>query len=409
MGAARKTYVGFGLGAIQAGLFAYEAGRSGHFERLVIAEVLPEVVAAVRRANGNCRVNVATRRAVEVREIPGLEVFNPADPADARELAAALEQASEIGTALPSVEFYTRGNPSPASLIAGALRKKREDCNLPSCVIYTAENHNRAAELLESACRSHWASSLRVEGAAQFLNTVIGKMSGVITGAGQIQKEGLACLADGLDRAFLVEEFNRILITRITLPGFRRGIEVFIEKPDLLPFEEAKLYGHNAVHALLGYLGRRKGLELMSDAAADAELMKLARDAFLEESGAALIAKHGGRDRLFTPEGYRAYAEDLLGRMTNPFLRDRIERVTRDTKRKLGWEDRFVGTMRLALDAGVRPWRLALGAAAAVQALESGLDVDAILRGIWQANDEPPGRMAALIGLIREAFEKLKL
>ena len=47
-----KTFVGFGFGAIQGGLFLYEAFRSGQFRRLVVAEVVPEVVAsfAVLRA-----------------------------------------------------------------------------------------------------------------------------------------------------------------------------------------------------------------------------------------------------------------------------------------------------------------------------------------------------------------------
>ena len=49
--------------------------------------------------------------------------------------------------------------------------------------------------------------------------------------------------------------------------------------------------------------------------------------------------------------------------MTNPYLRDRTERVIRDTPRKLAWDDRLIGTMRLALDAGVTPRRFALGAA----------------------------------------------
>ena len=49
--------------------------------------------------------------------------------------------------------------------------------------------------------------------------------------------------------------------------GFARGITAFIEKDDLLPFEEAKLYGHNAIHALIGYLAHERGLTLMSQVA----------------------------------------------------------------------------------------------------------------------------------------------
>ena len=244
--------------------------------------------------------------------------------------------------------------------------------------------------------------------AVQFLNTVIGKMSGVVTAPEQIKAEGLACLVEDAPRALLVEEFNRILITQIRLPGFQRGIEAFIEKPDLLPFEEAKLYGHNAVHALMGYLAARKGCQFMSEAAGDQALMTLAREAFLEESGAALIARYQGIDPLFTVAGYQAYADDLLERMTNPYLRDRIERVIRDTPRKLAWDDRLIGTMRLALDAGVTPRRFALGAAAALETLPSPNGAGAALLALWGAADQAPGRKAHLVQLITEAQAELK-
>jgi mannitol-1-phosphate/altronate dehydrogenase len=403
-----RTFVGFGFGAIQGGLFLHEAFRSQNFKRLVVAEVVPEVVAAVRRSKGSYRVNVATRQGVEVHEVRGVEILNPSVPADARALADALADATEIATALPSVEFYQRGDPSIAALIAGALKKKADDNRLPSCVIYTAENHNHAAEILQESCERELGGRIpdghRV---FHFLNTVIGKMSGVITDASEIVAVGLARITDDLPRALLVEEFNHILISEIGMPGFIRGIEVFAENPALLPFEEAKLYGHNAVHALLGYLARRKGCHFMSDAADHPALMALAREAFLEESGVALIARHRGVDSLFTPEGYRAYAEDLLVRMTNPHLRDRIERVIRDPLRKLGWDDRLIGTMRLALDAGITPRRFALGAAAALETVETGRGVPALLEELWTAPDEPPSRKSQLIDLILEARSKL--
>ena len=405
-----KTFVGYGFGAIQGGLFLYEAFRSGQFRRLVVAEVVPEVVASVRRAQGRFRVNIATRTGIAVQEVTGVEILNPTVPADARALADALAEASEIATALPSVEFYQRGEPSVASLIAGAIQTKLARENLPPAIVYTAENHNHAAEMLQERCDHFLDEPARAAAprAVQFLNTVIGKMSGVVTAPGQIRAEGLACLVEDSPRALLVEEFNRILITQIRLPGFKRGIGVFIEKPDLLPFEEAKLYGHNAVHALLGYLASRKGYRYMSEVADDPGLMKLAREAFLEESGAALMARYQGIDPLFTPAGYQVYADDLLERMTNPYLRDRIERVIRDTPRKLSWDDRLIGTMRLALDAGVTPRRFALGAAAAFETLSAPRGAVEAMNALWLAPDQPPGRKSQLIGLITEAQTKLK-
>ena len=410
MSALPRTFVGFGFGAIQGGLFLYEAFRSGKFGRLVVAEVVPEVVASVRRAQGCFRVNIATRTGIVVQEVRGLEILNPTVPADARALAEALAEASEIGTALPSVDFFGRGEPSVAGLIAGAIQAKLARKELPSAVIYTGENNNHAAEILQQLVDQHLDERSRAEAprSVQFLNTVIGKMSGVVTAPEEIKAEGLACLVEGSPRALLVEEFNRILITQIRLPGFQRGIEAFIEKPDLLLFEEAKLYGHNAVHALMGYLAARKGCRFMSEASDDPALMALAREAFLEESGAALIARHRGLDPLFTAAGYQAYAEDLLERMTNPYLRDRTERVIRDTPRKLGWEDRLIGTMRLALDAGVAPRRFALGAAAALQTLPSPQGSASALHALWSAPDQPPGRKSQLIELITEAQVKLK-
>ena len=374
-----RTFVGFGFGAIQGGLFLYEAFRSGNFRRLVVAEVLPEVVAALRKSGGRYRLNVATPTGLEVHEITGIEVFNPNDAGDRPALLAAIGEASELCTALPSVDFFDKGTSSVARLLADGLKTP--------AIIYTAENHNHAAEILEAAVR-RYRSDLPAN--FQFLNTVIGKMSGVVTEPGD-----LATITGDLPRALLVEEFNRILISQIRLPGFRRGIEVFSEKPDLLPFEEAKLYGHNAVHALLGYLANRQGYRFMSDLAGDAELMQFGREAFLKESGPALIARRGGLDPLFTPAGYQVYAEDLLRRMTNPWLSDAVARIIRDPRRKLSWNDRLIGTMRLALDAGISPVRFARGARAAADLLP-GENLDML----WPEPDEPVGRKQQLKELI---------
>ena len=93
--------------------------------------------------------------------------------------------------------------------------------------------------------------------------------------------------------------------------------------------------------------------------------MARARRAFIDESGAALCKKWSGVDALFAPDGFAAYAGDLLERMVNPFLTDRVDRVCRDLDRKLGWDDRLIGTMRLCLSQQVSPNVFAQGAALA--------------------------------------------
>jgi len=390
-----RTYVGFGFGAIQSGLLLYEAFQSGKFSRLVVAEVVPEVVAAVREAKGYL-LNIATADGIEQRIISCIEIYNPMIEEDAEILVEALAEAQEIGTALPSVEFFTRGTPSVADLLKQAFTEKLNNPERPAAVVYTAENNNHAAEVLKDAV------GLDLMGRVQFLNTVVGKMSGVVVDEKQIEADGFSRVTLAASRAFLVEEFNRILIDKIMLPGFERGIEVFEEKDDLLPFEEAKLYGHNAVHALIGYLAYEEGCRYMSDVTAFPEILKKARAAFINESGAALIKKYSGLDPLFSAEGFQAYAEDLLIRMMNPWLRDQVERVIRDPERKLEWNDRLIGTMRLVLSQGLRPKHFAEGAGAALRYLSAQSDMTDHAQALVEIWKEDQTTSAGEISDIRE-------
>src|SRR5271157_898020 len=416
-----RTFVGFGFGAIQAGLFLYEAFRSGGFTRLVVGEVAPDAVDALRRNAGCYAVNVAHADRVEAARVGPVQIENPAVPKDIERLVEAAAEAEEISTAVPSVRFYA--GPGPGSIhriLARGLRKKAA-IGGPRAVVYAAENHNHAAEILEAAVFDEIpaAEKAAVRGRVCFLNTVIGKMSGVISEAGEIQARHLATVTRDSSRAFLVEAFNRILISQVSFPKvegeprFQRGLTAFVEKEDLLPFEEAKLYGHNATHALAAYLCSLRGLPLIADLRQVPDLLGFIRAAFLEESGEALIRKHAGKDRLFTREGYREYALDLLERMTNPYLQDSVERVGRDPLRKLGWDDRLVGTLRLALQQYVVPRRYALGAAAALAKLESSyLETDmparALLAPLWGNEVVKTQDAQDILKLIEEGKHRLK-
>jgi len=366
----QKTFVGIGFGPIQSGLFALEAYRSNNFQRIVVADVVPQIVQHIRLAGGTYCVNVAGPEGVCQHEVSGIEIYDPADSADEAALVAAISEADEIATALPSVDFYCRATPSPARLIAQGILPRFNRSRPLRTVVYAAENHNTGAELLRAAVLKELQplDAGQLDRYVQFINTVIGKMSGVVTEVQQIESAQLAPLVTGMDQAILVEQFNRILVGRVAWDDYQRGIDVFEEKPDLVPFEEAKLYGHNATHALIGYLAYREDVTFVSEVRAT-PLFDLARKAFVHESGKALCGRHAGVDPIFTPGGWQAYVEDLLVRMTNPYLHDRVDRLIRDPVRKLGWDDRLIGTMRMVLDHQITPRRFALGAAAAIELL----------------------------------------
>ena len=362
---AEHQFVGFGFGPIQGGLFAKEAFQSGNFTRIVVAEVDAQLVDAVRANNGSYYVNVAKADGIETLKVDNVELLNPNVAGDKEILLEVLAESTEIATCLPSVDFYEAGiESSPASLIAGGLKNSRAEAT----IIYTAENNNQAAEILEQAVieKIGTLSQKRV----QYLNTVIGKMSRVVADPAEIEKSKLATIAPGINRAFLVEEFNRILVSRTQISDFTPGIEVFIEKDDLLPFEEAKLFGHNAIHTLLGFIGEARGATSMSELKKDQAVMQIARLAFLDECGRALVKKYAHlRDELFTEAGVKDYAEDLLERMTNPYLADTVARAGRDAVRKLAVTGRIFGTMSLALEYGIEPKNMAIGAMAGIAVL----------------------------------------
>ena len=416
-----RTYVGFGFGAIQAGLFLNEAYRSGNFGRLVVAEVSPDLVSSLRRAGGYYTLNIAHPDRVESVRIGPVEINDPSVAADRESLVAALAEAQEIGTAIPSVTHYQSAEPGSLHRVLAVGLRRKAGSGGPAAVVYTAENHNHAAEILEAAVLQEIPPAERsaVHDWVQFLNTVIGKMSGVISEPGTIRAQGLAPTTPQGRHAFLVEDFNRILISRIEPHAvdrdspFRRGIEVFEEKQDLLPFEEAKLYGHNATHALAAYVGALAGARLIADLMDMPGVLPFLRAAFVQESGEALIRKHAGMDPLFTRDGYAHYAGDLLARMTNRYLLDTIERVGRDPARKLGWNDRLVGTMRMALGQGVEPRRYAFGAAAALAVLDRSIleqprPAETLLDPLWRVASPPQGAREAVLGRIETGLQQLR-
>jgi mannitol-1-phosphate/altronate dehydrogenase len=105
---------------------------------------------------------------------------------------------------------------------------------------------------------------------------------------------------------------------------------------------------------------------------------------------------------------------DLLLRMFNPYLGDTVERVGRDPGRKLEWDDRLVGTVRIAQQQGLNPVRYALGTAAAVTALDkSVLDANVPLRKLldplWQKASPNPAERHAVLQAVEEGRTRLRL
>lgn len=412
-----RRLVVFGFGPIGAGLFVHEAFLEGSYAPPVVVDVQPSLIEGLRANHGQYLLNVAMADGIATHDVGPVVPLNPLVPRDRDGIVAAVAAADVAATCLPGTAFYGRGTgTSPAQLLAEGLTGRRRPEQL---VLYAAENAVNAAGILVAVVEAAYRlDPTRLDAR----DTVIGKMSGIQTDPAVIGELGLATLTPAHPSAMLVEAFDAILVSQpaashgaasangasAEAPGF----PTFHAVPDLEPFEFAKLYGHNATHALGAFLGVHLGLDLFADLTRVDGALQLLADAFVLESGAALVRRFGGVDPLFTDEGYRAYATDLLARMTNPYLHDTIERAARDPLRKLAWDDRLVGTMRVCLRAGVEPQRYALGLAAGLAILEPALidgsvPVADALRRRWPADGPEPAEAQRICELAEGALEAL--
>ena len=143
-------------------------------------------------------------------------------------------------------------------------------------------------------------------------------------------------------------------------------------------FIRRKLFMHNMSHALTAYFGALKGYTYIWEAAGDAEIKLMALRA-LTESSRALSKEYG-----VALEELLCFSENLINRFENKLLGDTIERVGRDTKRKLSENDRFVGAIRLCQKHGIAPMNIMAGLAAGLHFApdgdEASIEVSALAR-----------------------------
>ena len=171
-----------------------------------------------------------------------------------------------------------------------------------------------------------------------------------------------------------------------------------------------KLFTYNAINAVFCYLGYLKGYELLSDAAHDPELIKVAEAAAREASEAIC------RRFEFDPEDQRQFAAAAIAKYQKREIVDPIERNARDPIRKLARNDRLVGPAMLALEEGGNPVALARAIAAGlrydpagdpaalkIQTMIRDAGIDAALRDVCGIH--PEGKLA---DLVKRAYAELK-
>ena len=158
--------------------------------------------------------------------------------------------------------------------------------------------------------------------------------------------------------AVCVEPFCQLPVDK---DAFKGDIPEITNMVPFSPFAfhiRRKLYMHNMSHALTAYLGALRGYEYVWQANGDEEIKRTASAALGEISLAM------SKEFDVSLPSLTEFSDELLTRYENKLLGDTVERVGRDTKRKLSENDRFVGAIRLCQKHGINPENIIKGFAA---------------------------------------------
>ncbi|KAJ5907554.1 Mannitol-1-phosphate 5-dehydrogenase [Penicillium taxi] len=118
---------------------------------------------------------------------------------------------------------------------------------------------------------------------------------------------------------------------------------------NLEPYIERKLFTVNTSHATAAYYGRYAGKTTIAEAMKEPFIRNTVREV-LQETSSLIVAKHG-----ISAKEQSDYVETIIGRISNPYLEDTVERVGRAPVRKLSRKERFIGPASQLAERGICP------------------------------------------------------
>lgn len=237
------------------------------------------------------------------------------------------------------------------NLVAGIKLRKERGCKPFNIII--CENLMDANKVIEGMLKAH----LNEEEQAWFDENIglveasIGRMVPVQTDA----------MKDGNPMRVCVESYGFLPVDKDAFKGEIPEIQNMVPFSPFDFYLKRKLYIHNMGHATCAYLGDILGLEYIYQAIDVEEVYIIVRNA-MQESAQALSKKYG-----VDLGDILKHITDLLYRFTNAALLDTCKRVGGDPKRKLSPQDRLIGSSALALETGVVPAYISIGAAAGLR------------------------------------------
>lgn len=187
--------------------------------------------------------------------------------------------------------------------------------------------------------------------ALDYLNTQVGIVPSVVMCITPATPD-IYCARDPL--AIYNNNFPELIVGKQGLKGrLPEGLPKLRLSDDIDAEETRKIYSLNMVHATASYLSMGSGMEYVIDAIKDPSLKKLLETA-LDESAIGLMGEFG-----FSGDEMTEWNRRMISLLENPYISDDLVRLGSDTRRKLGHDDRLVGSALLSMKHGGNPTTIA--------------------------------------------------
>jgi mannitol-1-phosphate 5-dehydrogenase len=339
-----KTAVQFGAGNIGRGFMGQLLFESGY--KTVFIEAKKELVERLNeRKCYPLRILDALSQKEILLKIENIEAVN------INETGAAVDAISGADVMSTAVGLK---NLAPISAVIAEGVKKRCKTNPSPVDIYLCENILNASDILRSRVFEKLDPVVRkwAEDNIGFVGTAVARMVPE------------APSRPGFEDPLLVvaDSYHKLAYDQKAVKGRVPGIEGLYPAGNFKAEVERKLFVYNLGHAALAYLGSLKGFSYIHETIKDSECYPVF-DRALDETSSALLKQY---PEDFDIQGQKEVREDIRLRYGNPMIMDTVHRVGRDPIRKLGPEDRLIGSAKLCISQGIFPENIAHICAAAL-------------------------------------------
>jgi len=314
----------FGAGKIGRS-FIGQLFSAGGFEVVFVDVYKPVIDELNRRREYKVVIKSESDSVISVKNVKG--IFAGDEAAVIKEICEADLVVTAVGQ---------NGLPGVFPLLAKGLEARRQKYSSHPLDIIIAENLRNAAHFFKTELKKLLPPSYPFQKLVGFVETSIGKMVPIMTKK-DMEEDPLQVFA---------EPYNTLILDKKAFNNPIPDIAGLAPKENMKAWVDRKLFIHNLGHAAAAYMGYRHnpGFVYLWEALEVPEIFTEVKTT-MEQAADALLKKYPDD---FTSAMLDEHIDDLLQRFQNRALGDTIFRVGSDLPRKLGPDDRLVGTIRLA-------------------------------------------------------------